>query len=120
MVPTLSEIQAYTTDHLIDAADHWDGLADRWEDAHWQVRNQAHVLDWQGAAADALRARTRSDYTVAGGQADQRYQPLPANRRRQPRAELGPWGDRDRHRDLHLLPSGSFQRRSIGSQIGIR
>jgi hypothetical protein len=71
MVPTLSEIQAYTTGHLIDAADHWDGLADRWEDAHWQVRNQAHVLDWQGAAADALRARTTSDYTLASGQADQ-------------------------------------------------
>jgi hypothetical protein len=71
MVPTLSQIEAYTTDHLVDAADHWDSLADRWEDAHWQVRDQAHVLDWQGAAADALRARTVSDYTVASGQADQ-------------------------------------------------
>jgi hypothetical protein len=71
MVPTLSQIEAYSTDHLVDAADHWDSLADRWEDAHWQVRNQAHVLDWQGAAADALRARTVSDYTVASGQADQ-------------------------------------------------
>jgi hypothetical protein len=71
MVPTLSQIEAYTTDHLVDAADHWDGLAGRWEDAHWQVRNQAHVLDWQGAAADALRERTISDYTVASSQADQ-------------------------------------------------
>jgi hypothetical protein len=71
MVPTLSQIEAYSTDHLVDAADHWDRLADRWEDAHWQVRNQAHVLAWQGAAADALRARTTSDYTVASGQADQ-------------------------------------------------
>lgn len=71
MVPTLSQIEAYSTDHLVDAADHWDRLADRWEDAHWQVRNQAHVLDWQGAAADALRARTVSDYTVASGLADQ-------------------------------------------------
>jgi hypothetical protein len=71
MVPTLSQIKAYTTDHLVDAADHWDGLADRWEDAHWQVRNQAHALDWQGAAADALRERTVSDYTVASSQADQ-------------------------------------------------
>jgi hypothetical protein len=71
MFPTLSQIEAYSTDHLVDAADHWNSLADRWEDAHWQVRNQAHVLDWQGAAADALRARTTSDYTVASGQADQ-------------------------------------------------
>jgi len=70
MVPTLSQVEAYSTDHLVDAADHWDRLADRWEDAHWQVRNQAHVLDWQGAAADALRARTASDCTVASGQAD--------------------------------------------------
>src|ERR1700744_2004487 len=64
MVPTLSQIEAYSTDHL-------DRLADGWEDAPWQVRNQAHVLDWQGAAADALRARTTSDYTVASGQSDQ-------------------------------------------------
>jgi hypothetical protein len=39
MIPTLSEVEAYTTDHSADAADHWDGLADRREDAHWQVRN---------------------------------------------------------------------------------
>lgn len=71
MIPTLSQIEAYTTDHLVDAADHWDSLADRWEDAHWQVRNQSHLLDWHGAAADALRARTTSDYTVASGLADQ-------------------------------------------------
>ena len=71
MVPTLSQIEAYSTDHLVDAADHWDRLADRWEDAHWQVRNQAHGLAWQGAAADALRERTMSDYTVASSQADQ-------------------------------------------------
>ena len=71
MVPTLSQIEAYSTDHLVDAADHWDRLADRWEDAHWQVRNQAHGLAWQGAAADALRERTISDYTVVSSQADQ-------------------------------------------------
>jgi hypothetical protein len=70
MIPTRSQIEAYTTDHLVDAADHWDGLADRWEDTHWQVRNQAHALDWQGFAGDALRARTASDYTIASDHAD--------------------------------------------------
>jgi hypothetical protein len=70
MIPTLSQVEAYTTDHLVDAADYWDGLADRWEDAHWQVRNQAHALDWQGFGGDALRARTASDYTVASDHAD--------------------------------------------------
>jgi hypothetical protein len=71
MIPTLGQVEAYTTDHLVDAADHWDGLADSWEDAHWQVRNQAHALDWQGLAGDALRARTASDYTIASDHADQ-------------------------------------------------
>src|SRR5271156_1112247 len=71
MIPTLSQVEAYTTDHLVDAADYWDGLADRWEDAHWQIRNQAHALDWEGLAGDALRARTASDYTVAVEHADQ-------------------------------------------------
>ena len=70
MIPTLSQAEAYTADHLVDAADHWDGLADRWEDAHWQVRNQAHALDWRGFGGDALRARTVSDYAVASDHAD--------------------------------------------------
>jgi hypothetical protein len=70
MIPTLSQAEAYSTDHLLDAADHWDGLADHWEDAHWQVRNQAHALDWQGLAGDALRSRTASDYIVAADHAD--------------------------------------------------
>jgi hypothetical protein len=47
MIPTRSQIEAYSSDHLVDAAEYWDGLADRWEDAHWQVRNQAHALDWR-------------------------------------------------------------------------
>jgi hypothetical protein len=71
MIPTRSQIEAYTTAHLVEAAEHWDGLADRWEDAHWQVRNQAHALDWQGFGGDALRARTASDCTVASDHADQ-------------------------------------------------
>ena len=71
MIPTRSQIEVYTTDHLVDAADYWDGLADGWEDAHWQVRNQAHALDWQGYGGDALRERTASDCTVAVEHADQ-------------------------------------------------
>jgi hypothetical protein len=71
MIPTRSQIEVYSTDHLLDAAEYWDGLADHWEDAHWQVRNQAHALDWQGVGGDALRARTASDYTVASDHADQ-------------------------------------------------
>jgi hypothetical protein len=71
MIPTRSQVEAYTTDHLVDAAEYWDRLAERWEDAHWQVRNEAHSLGWEGFGGDALRARTASDYNVASDHADQ-------------------------------------------------
>ncbi len=71
MIPTRSQIESYTADHLVDAADYWSGLAERWEDAHWQVRNQAHSLLWEGASGDALRARTTADHVVVTDQAEQ-------------------------------------------------
>lgn len=71
MIPTLSQIESYSTSHLVEAADYWSGLADRWEDAHWQVRNEAHSLNWEGSAGEAMRARTSADYTVANERADQ-------------------------------------------------
>jgi hypothetical protein len=71
VIPTRSQVEAYTADHLVDAAEYWDRLADRWQDAHWQVRNEAHSLDWEGFGGDALRARTVSDYDVASDKADQ-------------------------------------------------
>jgi hypothetical protein len=71
MIPTLSQIESYTTSHLVDAADYWSGLADRWEDAHYQVRNEARSLNWEGSAGDAMRARTTADYAVANQRADQ-------------------------------------------------
>ena len=46
-------------------------MADRWEDAHWQVRNEAHSLNWEGSAGNAVRARTVADYAVAAHRADQ-------------------------------------------------
>jgi hypothetical protein len=71
MIPTRSQIESYTAAHLIDAADYWSSLAERWEDAHWQVRNQAHSLIFDGASGDALRARTAADYLVATDHAAQ-------------------------------------------------
>ena len=70
MIPTRGQIESYTAAHLVDAADYWDGLASRWEDAHWQVRNQAHSLIWEGESGDTLRARTAADYVVAGDHAE--------------------------------------------------
>jgi hypothetical protein len=71
MIPSRSAIEAYTIDHLVDAAEHWGSLADRWEAAHWRVRNEAHALDWEGSGAEALLARTVSDCDVATSKAAQ-------------------------------------------------
>lgn len=71
MIPTRNQIESYSIDHLVDAAEYWGSLADRWEDAHWQVRNEAHSLNWAGSAGDAVRARTVTDYAVAADRADQ-------------------------------------------------
>jgi hypothetical protein len=81
MIPTRSQVEAYTADHLVDAAEYWDRLADRWEEAHWQVRDQAHSLDWEGFGGDALRSRTVSDYDVASGKAGQLRQAATIARR---------------------------------------
>jgi hypothetical protein len=50
---------------LVDAAAHWQGLADQREEVFAGVRNDAFSLLWEGQAADALHQRTGSDYNTA-------------------------------------------------------
>ncbi|WP_406816741.1 hypothetical protein [Mycobacterium sp. M23085] len=71
MPATLSQIQAWSTEHLIDAAAYWTQTADRWEDAFLTMRNQAQSIIWHGAGGDALRQRTAADVSVVSGKADQ-------------------------------------------------
>lgn len=71
MPATLSQIQAWSTEHLIDAATYWTQTADRWEDAFLTMRNQAQSIIWHGAGGDALRQRTAADVSVVTGKADQ-------------------------------------------------
>ena len=71
MPATLSQIQAWSTEHLIDAAAYWTQTADRWEDAFLTMRNQAQSIVWHGAGGDALRQRTGADLSVVSGKADQ-------------------------------------------------
>lgn len=40
MPATLSQIQAWSTEHLIEAASYWSRTADRWEDVFLTMRNQ--------------------------------------------------------------------------------
>lgn len=71
MPATLSQIQAWSTEHLIDAAAYWTQTADRWEDAFLTMRNQSQSITWHGAGGDALRQRTGADLSVVTGKADQ-------------------------------------------------
>ncbi|RFZ63728.1 hypothetical protein DE4576_04520 [Mycobacterium marinum] len=71
MPATLSQIQTWSTEHLIDAATYWTQTADRWEDAFFTMRNQAQSVTWHGAGGDALRRRTGADLSVVSGKADQ-------------------------------------------------
>ncbi|VBA61453.1 hypothetical protein LAUMK41_04829 [Mycobacterium attenuatum] len=68
---TLSQVRAWSTEHLIEAAGYWTKTADQWEDVFLQMRNQSHTLVWEGAGGDALRERTGADFTVVSAKADQ-------------------------------------------------
>lgn len=70
MPATLSQIQAWSTEHLVDAAAYWTQTADRWEDAFLTMRNQAQSITWHGAGGDALRQRTGADLSVVTSKAD--------------------------------------------------
>lgn len=70
MPASLSRIQSWSTEHLVDAAAYWTQTADRWEDAFLTMRNQAHAITWHGAGGDGLRQRTAADLSVVSGKAD--------------------------------------------------
>ncbi|WP_245847514.1 hypothetical protein [Mycobacterium szulgai] len=70
MPATLSQILAWSTEHLIDAAGYWTKTADQWEDAFFQMRNQSYAVDWSGAGGDALGERTSADLLIVSAKAD--------------------------------------------------
>jgi len=70
-VPSLSQIRAWSTEHLVEAATYWTKIADYWEDAFLQMRNGSHTFVWEGTGGDALRTRTGADLAIASGNADQ-------------------------------------------------
>ncbi len=70
MLPTLSQIQAWGTEHLIEAADYWTKTAYQWEDVFLRMRNQSHLIVWEGAAGDGLRQRTGADLAIVSTKAE--------------------------------------------------
>lgn len=71
MVPTLSQVRTWSTEHLIEAATYGTKTADQWEDVFLHMRNQSHTLVWEGAGGEALRTRTGADFAVVSAKADQ-------------------------------------------------
>ncbi|VBA49853.1 hypothetical protein LAUMK142_02217 [Mycobacterium pseudokansasii] len=71
MPATLSQIRAWSTEHLIDAAGYWTQTADQWEDVFLQMRNPSYAIAWNGAGGDALRERTSADLPIVAAKADQ-------------------------------------------------
>lgn len=71
MTATLSQIRAWSTQHLTDAAGYWSNTADQWEDTFLRMRNQSQAIGWRGAGGDALRQRTGADLSIVSGKADQ-------------------------------------------------
>lgn len=70
-LPSLSQLLAWPTEHLTDAADRWDAVAARNYGVANQIWQDALSIDWHGDAADALRAATHSDMITVSVAVDQ-------------------------------------------------
>ena len=70
-IPSLSQLLAWPTEHLTDAADHWEAVGGRSYGVANEVWRDALSIDWQGKAADALRTATHSDMMTISAVADQ-------------------------------------------------
>lgn len=71
MPASLSQIRAWSTEHLTNAASYWITTANQWENTFLQMRNQSHTIAWQGDGGDGLRQRTGADLSIVSGKADQ-------------------------------------------------
>ncbi|WP_375481546.1 hypothetical protein [uncultured Mycobacterium sp.] len=70
-VPGLSALLAWPTEHLTEAADHWEAVGERSYGVAHQVWRDTLSVDWHGEAADALRTATHADMTTTSAVADQ-------------------------------------------------
>lgn len=70
-IPSLSQLVAWPTAHLTEAAEHWDAVAGRSYSVANQVWRDALAVDWQGEGADALRTATHKDLVATSAAADQ-------------------------------------------------
>ena len=67
----LSALIAWPTDHLTEAAAHWESVGDRTYQVAHGVWSDALTVDWDGHTADALRTDTHADLMTTSGVVDQ-------------------------------------------------
>jgi hypothetical protein len=79
--PGLSDLLVWPTDHLTEGAEYWESVAGQWYEAFTQVWQDSLLVDWEGKAAEALRARTYADKLKVGGLVDQLQQAATVARR---------------------------------------
>ena len=71
VIAGLSALLAWPTDHLTEAASHWEAVGERSYGLAHGVWSDALASDWRGEAADALRTTTHSDMLTTSGAVDQ-------------------------------------------------
>jgi hypothetical protein len=69
--PGLSQLLAWPTEHLTEAADYWEAIGGRSYGVANQVWQDALSIDWQGEAAGRLRTATHADMLTTSAVADQ-------------------------------------------------
>jgi hypothetical protein len=69
--PGLSQLLAWPTEHLTEAADYWEAAGGRSYTVATQVWRDTLSIDWLGNGADALRTATHSDMLTTSAVADQ-------------------------------------------------
>jgi hypothetical protein len=69
--PGLSTLLSWPTDHLTEAAAHWETVGERSYGVAHGVWSDALTVDWSGEAAEALRLDTHAEMMTTGGVVDQ-------------------------------------------------
>jgi colicin D len=69
--PGLSALLAWPTDHLTEAADHWETVGGRSYSVAHGVWSDALTVDWDGETAEALRTDTHADMMTTSAVVDQ-------------------------------------------------
>jgi hypothetical protein len=70
-LPGLSQLLDWPTEHLTEAANHWEAVAGHSYGVANGVWRDALSIDWHGNGAEALRAAAHADMTKTGAVADQ-------------------------------------------------